>query len=186
MTRYLILCAVLVLACGQQPAGTDVKQAQPSAGMRLTSSAFADGQTMPKQHTGDGRNISPPLAWTDAPEGTKSFALACNDPDAPHGDFIHWVVYNLGPETGSLKPGMPRTQVFDEDGAGQGTNSFGRIGYDGPLPPPGKPHRYFFNLYALDTTLATDEGRPMDARALQNAMKGHTLATATLMGLYGR
>ncbi len=184
MTRYLILCAVLVLACGQ-PAGTDVKQAQPSAGMRLTSSAFANGQTMPNQHTGDGRNVSPPLAWTDAPEGTKSFALVCNDPDAPRGDFIHWVIYNLGPETSSLKPGVPRDQAF-EDGPRQGINGFARTGYDGPLPPPGRPHRYFFNLYALDTTLSSDESQPMDARALQKAMKGHTLATATLMGLYGR
>ncbi|UCG44408.1 MAG: YbhB/YbcL family Raf kinase inhibitor-like protein [candidate division WOR-3 bacterium] len=152
--------------------------------MQLTSSAFTDGQTMPKQYTGDGKNISPPLAWTDPPEGTRSFALICNDPDAPRGDFIHWVIYNLGPETTTLNSGMPRNQVF-EDGSGQGTNSFGRIGYDGPLPPPGKPHRYFFNLYALDIVLSADDP-PGDAAAAMKAMEGHVLATATLMGLYGR
>jgi Raf kinase inhibitor-like YbhB/YbcL family protein len=185
MTRLLAFCAVLILACGQQPAGADAKQPQPPTGMQLFSSAFADGQTIPREYTGEGRNISPPLAWTNAPEGTQSFALICNDPDAPRGDFIHWVLYNLGPETSALEPGMPRNQVF-EDSSSQGANGFARIGYDGPLPPPGKPHRYFFNLYALDTTLSTDESSPMDARALQKAMKGHTLATATLMGLYGR
>jgi len=185
MTRLLALCAVLILACGQQPAGADLNRPQPPTGMQLTSSAFAHGQTIPKEYTGQGSNISPPLAWTNAPEGTQSFALICIDPDAPVGDFIHWVLYNLGPETGSLGPGMPRNQVF-EDGSVQDANGFGRTGYDGPLPPPGKPHRYFFNLYALDTTLSSDEGRPLDPSALQKAMKGHTLATATLTGLYGR
>src|SRR5262249_55269963 len=119
--------------------------------MQVTSTAFREGETIPKPHTGDGKDVSPPLSWSGVPEGAKSLALICDDPDAPVGDWVHWVLFNLPPETRSLsegvsgKAGMPK-------GARQGNNDFKKPGYGGPAPPKGKPHRYFFKLYALDTT----------------------------------
>jgi Raf kinase inhibitor-like YbhB/YbcL family protein len=149
----------------------------------LTSTAFAEGATIPKQYTGDGRNASPPLRWGDPPAGTRSLALVCEDPDAPRGTFTHWVLFNLPAEARELSEGTP-PQPSLPGGAAQGTNDFRKVGYGGPAPPPGKPHRYFFKLYALDQSLELQPGatRPQ----LLAAVKGHVLGEAQLMGTYGR
>ena len=117
--------------------------------LELTSTAFADRAAVPKLYTGDGRNASPPLQWREPPAGTHSLALICEDPDAPRGTFTHWVVYNVPAETQELSEGLPAEATLP-NGTTQGTNDFGKLGYGGPAPPPGKPHRYFFKLYALD------------------------------------
>src|SRR5215831_16591109 len=120
--------------------------------MQLTSTAFTEDGNIPKQHTGDGKDISPELHWSGAPTGTKSFALICDDPDAPRGTWVHWVVFNLPPAKTVLPEGVPTTGKL-ASGAVQGKNDFGKLGYGGPSPPKGKPHRYFFKIYALDAVL---------------------------------
>jgi Raf kinase inhibitor-like YbhB/YbcL family protein len=151
--------------------------------MQLTSSAFADGDKIPKQYTGDGKDASPPLKWSGAPSGTKSLALICDDPDAPRGTWVHWVLYNLPPEITELPEGMldPKAVLGS---ALQGTNDFRKTGYGGPAPPPGKPHRYFFKIYALDTVLDLKAGA--SKKELESVMRGHILGQGQLMGTYGR
>jgi len=145
----------------------------------LTSAAFQHGQSIPKQYTADGRICSPPLKWTMPPNGTRSLALICEDPDAPRGIFTHWVAYNLLPQPTELGEGGALSGH-----AMLGTNDFGKAGYGGPAPPPGKPHRYFFRLYALDDALDLHPGSKRND--LLDAMQGHILAEAELMGAYGR
>jgi serine protease Do len=151
--------------------------------IELTSPAFAEGGTIPRQHTGDGADRSPPLRWPGAPEGTKSFALVCEDPDAPRGTWVHWVLFDLPAETRELEEGVPATAAL-ANGARQGKNDFGNVGYGGPAPPRGKPHRYFFKLYALDATVGLPSGATRDQ--LLAAVKGHVLAEGQLMGRYAR
>jgi Raf kinase inhibitor-like YbhB/YbcL family protein len=151
--------------------------------LELSSTAFVQGERIPKDFTADGKNVSPPLKWSAAPEGTKSLALVLDDPDAPMGTWVHWVLYNLPANTQELTQGIPMQNTI-ANGAKQGTNSFHKIGYGGPAPPPGKPHRYFFKLFALDTTLNLDPGA--DARKVQSAMQGHILGQGELMGQYSR
>ena len=151
--------------------------------LELTSTAFENGEKIPVRFTGDGDDLSPPLAWSGTPEGTQSFAIICDDPDAPRGTWTHWVAFNLSPSLHGLTEGVP-THVTLPDGASQGTNDFGRSGYGGPAPPPGKPHRYFFRLYAVDEILPIKAGASKSQ--LVSALKGHTLAEAKLMGTYGR
>jgi Raf kinase inhibitor-like YbhB/YbcL family protein len=149
----------------------------------LTSSAFRDGQLLPRDCTADGRNDSPPLSWTEPPPGTQSFALLCEDPDAPGGTFIHWVLFNLPADRRDLGVAVPPDPDLP-GGVRQGTNSLGHIGYSGPAPPPGPPHRYFFKLFALDCRLGLPAG--VTRHQLQEAMRGHQLAEGWLTGLYGR
>ncbi|MFO0968372.1 MAG: YbhB/YbcL family Raf kinase inhibitor-like protein [Gemmataceae bacterium] len=151
--------------------------------MHLTSSAFNDGDTIPIRHTADGPNISPALEWTGAPASAKSFALICDDPDAPRGTWVHWVLFNLPADATALPEGVATAPTLDI-GAAQGKNDFRNPGYGGPSPPPGKPHRYFFRLYALDATLKLAPG--CSRADLDHAMQGHLLASAQLMGKYGR
>jgi Raf kinase inhibitor-like YbhB/YbcL family protein len=151
--------------------------------IELTSTAFREGETIPKPHTGDGKDQSPPLKWADLPAGTKSIALIADDPDAPRETWVHWVLFNLPAETRELKEGVPTDKTLP-NGAKQGTNDFKKIGYGGPAPPPGKPHRYFFKLYALDAPLDLPPGATKDQ--VLAAMKGHLLAQGQLMGKYGR
>jgi Raf kinase inhibitor-like YbhB/YbcL family protein len=155
----------------------------PTMTMRLTSTAFQEGETIPKEYTGDGKDVSPPLKWSGTPESTKSLALICEDPDAPRGLWVHWVLYNVPPGPGELAEGIP-TEPSLPGGARQGKNDFGKIGYGGPAPPKGKPHRYYFRIYALDTTLDLKEGATR--QELLDAMKGHVLAEGQLMGKYQR
>ncbi len=150
----------------------------------LSSDAFLSGDMIPIRHTCEGRDLSPPLTWGDPPEGTRSFALVCEDPDAPRGIWVHWVLFNLPAQVRGLPQGVePDPELAD--GSRQGRNDFGRLGYGGPCPPPGRgPHRYYFRLYALDTLLALPPGA---TRAdLLAAMDGHVLATAELMGRFER
>lgn len=151
--------------------------------IELTSPAFQPGATIPKPYTGDGADRSPPLHWSEPPQGTKSLALICDDPDAPRGTWVHWVLFNLPAQTRELEEGVPTKQTLDS-GAKQGKNDFDQIGYGGPAPPKGKPHRYFFKLYVLDTALDLPPGATK--AQLVEAMKGHILAEGQLMGNYGR
>jgi Raf kinase inhibitor-like YbhB/YbcL family protein len=151
--------------------------------MRLSSTAFEEGARIPRKFTGDGTNVSPALAWTDVPKGTKSLALICDDPDAPRGNWVHWVLYDLPADREELPEAVPASTIIAAGGR-QGKNDFGRLGYGGPAPPPGKPHRYVFELYALDAAVSVPDGATK--QQLEAAMKGHVLAEAQLMGIYGR
>lgn len=151
--------------------------------IRVNSPAFAEGQPIPEKYTCQGRDISPPLKWADAPAQTRSFALVADDPDAAVGTWVHWVLYDLPPATREVSEDTPRSQ-FLPGGAKQGINDFRRLGYGGPCPPPGKPHRYFFKLYALDKLLDLKPGASKDE--VVKAMAGHVLAEGQLMGTYQR
>lgn len=147
----------------------------------LASSAFADGSAIPPRFTCSGADVSPALAWNGAPAGTVSLALIVDDPDAPAGTFVHWVAYDIaGAPDGRLAEGVPANASTPR----QGRNGFGRIGYGGPCPPPGKVHHYRFTLYALDRTLKLT-GAP-DAGQLRTAMAGHVLGEVRLIGTYRR
>jgi Raf kinase inhibitor-like YbhB/YbcL family protein len=150
--------------------------------MEIRSSAFKDGGFIPEKYTCDGLDISPPLEWSQVPDGTKSFTLICDDPDAPMGTWVHWVLYNLPGNTRELAGKVPPLEVL-ENGARQGRNDFRRIGYGGPCPPRGT-HRYYFKIYALDQNL--DIGAGISVKELIGAMEGHVLAEGQLMGKYKR
>lgn len=150
--------------------------------MKMTSVAFTDGNMIPVKYTCDGQDMSPPLAWRDAPAGTKSFALICDDPDAPVGTWVHWVAFNIPPDVTNLDENVKAEKEF-KNGMRQGKNSWPRIGYGGPCPPSGT-HRYYFKLYALDAIL---EIKPEATKEqVLQSMKGHVLAEAQLMGKYKR
>jgi hypothetical protein len=153
--------------------------------VKLTSGVFAEGATIPVKHTCEGPDTSPPLAWTDRPANTKTFALIMDDPDAPMGTWVHWVLWNLPGTMNSLPENVSKTGELKElGGALQGNNTWPKIGYYGPCPPPGKEHRYFFKLYALDGTLGLKAGATK--ADIEKAMQGHVLGRAQLMGTYGR
>lgn len=149
----------------------------------LTSSAFDHGAPIPELYTCDGDDTSPALAWSGVPVETRSFALVCDDPDAPRGTWQHWLLYNLPAQAVELGTGVPATPELPS-GARQGINDFGNLGYGGPCPPPGNPHRYFFRLYALDASLSLPPG--VHRADLEAAMADHVLAVGTLMGTYQR
>jgi Raf kinase inhibitor-like YbhB/YbcL family protein len=149
----------------------------------VTSPAFTERGLIPPRHTCDGADVSPALAWADPPAGTRSLAIVCDDPDAPMGAWVHWVLYNLPASARGLPEALPAGAVLP-DGSRQGLNDFRKSGYGGPCPPPGRPHRYSFRLYALDTRLEL-AGAPT-RRELEQAMRGHVLAEGRLVGMYGR
>ncbi len=149
----------------------------------LESSAFKNGADIPRQFTCEGADVSPPLAWGGLPPGTKSLALIADDPDAPVGTWVHWVLYDMDPQTFQLQQGVAKSEAVPGIGK-QGLNDFGKIGYGGPCPPPGKPHRYYFKLYALDTMLNLKP--KAKKRDVEQAIKGHILAQTELMGKYKR
>jgi len=150
---------------------------------QIASTAFANGGMIPKKFTCDGPDVSPALNWTQAPAATQSFALIMDDPDAPVGTWVHWVLYNLPADTRELLEGVEAKEHLT-NGAIQGRNDFRQIGYGGPCPPAGGAHRYYFKLYALDTKLTLKTGATK--RELEHAMKDHILAESELMGRYGR
>jgi Raf kinase inhibitor-like YbhB/YbcL family protein len=158
---------------------TSTAQAQ----IQLTSPAFTHGSAIPRVHTCDGEDLSPPLTWTGGPIERRSLALICDDPDAPRGTFVHWVLYNLPAESVELAQGIPTTPELPS-GALQGRNDFGNIVYGGACPPPGKPHRYYFRLYALDIMLTLPHG--VSKAELERAMADHIVGQGTLMGTYQR
>lgn len=149
----------------------------------LSSSAFAAGAEIPEQYTCEGADASPALSWRGAPAGTKAFALIADDPDAPVGTWVHWVLYDVPADTTELAKGVP-TDATLRTGAKQGVNDFRKTGYGGPCPPPGKPHRYVFTLYALDAPTGLKPGaRKAD---VLRAIQGHVLAQTELIGTYKR
>ena len=150
--------------------------------IKIKSPAFVPGGKIPGKYTCDGMDISPPLAWTSGPGGTKTFALICDDPDAPMGTWVHWVLFNLPADIIELHENVLPERGL-ESGAKQGMNDFRKIGYGGPCPPGGT-HRYFFKLYALDTEINLEAGA-MKSELLK-AMEGHILAEGQLMGKYER
>ncbi|UCD55883.1 MAG: YbhB/YbcL family Raf kinase inhibitor-like protein [Candidatus Omnitrophota bacterium] len=151
--------------------------------LEIKSPAFKNGEPIPLKYTGKGEDISPPIMWSDVPEGTKSFALISDDPDAPMGTWVHWVLYDIPRDRRSLPQGVKKDRVLD-DGSKQGTTDFGRVGYGGPYPPPGLEHRYFFKLYALDAKL--DLKPALTKKALLNAIEGHVIEKAEFIGTFKR
>ena len=151
--------------------------------LELKSPDFTSGATIPNQFTCDAADISPALAWNDPPAATQSFALIADDPDAPVGTWVHWVLFDLPASARSLPQNVSKQEQL-ADGSRQGRNDFRKIGYGGPCPPPGKPHRYFFKLYALDTRLNLQPGATK--KDVERAMQGHILAQGEWMGRYAR
>jgi len=151
--------------------------------LHLTTTAFAEGQPIPHRHAFDDQDLSPALQWSGVPPAAKSLALICDDPDAPAGTWVHWVMYDLPPATAGVAEGVPKSPELS-NGTRQGMNDYQRLGYGGPCPPPGKPHHYFFKLYALD--LRPDLKPGVTKKDLVAAMDGHVLAEAQLMGTYER
>ena len=150
--------------------------------IKITSTVFSEGSMIPKGYTCDGEDVSPPLAWTGIPEGTKSLALICDDPDAPVGTWVHWVLFNMPANIKELPANIPPEKII-ENGAKHGKNDFRKLGYGGPCPPGGT-HRYYFKLYALDTEINLESG--INKAQLLKAMEGHILAEGQLMGRYKR
>ena len=150
--------------------------------MNIKSSVFEEGGDIPQKYSCDGEDISPPLSWSGAPETTKSFALISDDPDAPMGTWVHWVIYNIPGSSSGLDEDVPADETLS-DGSMQGQNSWNRIGYGGPCPPGGT-HRYYFKLYALDTELDLKTGA--SKKELERAMKGHVVAEEQIMGRFSR
>ena len=177
--------AVVSLACSQEEPEVvpEPEIIETALTMEISSSAFTQGSSIPAQYSCDSDNISPKLSWSGVPEGTQSIAVIMDDPDAPGGAWIHWVVYGISPDDDGLPEGVPSSDTLD-GGARQGKNDFGNAGYGGPCPPRGGPHRYFFKLYALDTELTLGPGATK--AELLSEMSGSVLAQGELMGTYTR
>ncbi len=197
----LVFCVTCLTGCPSQQAAVEVaEEVQPTpevvteepateeeeteVGWQLTSTAFEHGEGMLKKYTADGADISPPLAWTEPPEGTVDLALICDDPDASAGTWTHWVVYGLTPEVSFLPTAVPTTETAGKAAFKQGLNSWGKVGYGGPSPPPGKPHRYQFTLYGLSEKLDLEPGA--EKQTVLDAMEGKVLGKTMLEGTYGR
>jgi Raf kinase inhibitor-like YbhB/YbcL family protein len=211
MRNLLAIClgVMLLFACGltapsagepEQPTVVEQEPAPPTEApspsepppspttevvmpFELTSTAFKQGEPIPPVYSCKGEDISPPLAWGDPPEGTQSLALIMDDPDAPAGTWVHWIVFNLPADVRALPENMPAGMKFGDVAATFGLNSWGRNAYGGPCPPSGT-HRYFFKLYALDSDLALKPG--LDKQSLEEAIRGHILGKGELMGTYER
>ena len=188
MQKFILLFILLAFglsSCGATPTPASVpQQGGQTMTFELTSSAFGQGEAIPVKYTCDGEDISPPLRWGDPPEGTQSFALIADDPDAPVGTWVHWVLFNLPAETRELpEQATPPAGSQGSNYVVDGKNSWKRTGYGGPCPPGGT-HRYFFKLYALDTMLDLAAGATKEQ--LLQAMEGHILGQAEVMGTYSR
>jgi len=175
--------AVFAIFIGVVVANFSAAEKTEKGQMQLTSSAFSEGAPIPAKHTCDDKDLSPPLKWSGVPAGAKSLVLIVDDPDAPVGTWVHWVLYDVPAEASELLEALPKGQ-FVAGGARQGINDFKHLGYGGPCPPPGKPHRYFFKLFALDAPLDMKPGATK--RDVERAMEKHVLAQAQLMGTYKR
>lgn len=149
----------------------------------ISSPSFSNSGNIPKKFTCDGPDVSPQLVWGEPPSGTKNFALLVDDPDAPVGNWNHWTTWNLPPGSRGLAEGVSKEARLP-DCTEQGRNDFGKVGYNGPCPPPGSPHRYFFKLFALDMKLELKPGA--GKKELEAAMTGHILGQGEWMGRYGR
>jgi Raf kinase inhibitor-like YbhB/YbcL family protein len=186
VSRLIWLSTLIVLAACSGDDDQDeqiLNEEEIPKTIQLTSTAFAEEESIPRQYTCDGDDLSPPLAWSNTPDGTQSLALIVDDPDAPGKTWVHWVIYAITPDTTGLEAGVPADETLDS-GARQGVNDFRRSGYGGPCPPGGSSHRYFFKLYALDAVLDLAPGASKNE--LERAMQGHVLAEGRLMGTYAR
>jgi Raf kinase inhibitor-like YbhB/YbcL family protein len=151
--------------------------------VEITSEAFVQGTRIPDEYTCKGANISPPLSFGAFPAGTQSVVVLCDDPDAPSGLFTHWILYNIPKNTDMIRKGVPKKPVLP-DGSRHGTNSYGRMEYSGPCPPPGKSHHYHFEVYALDALLALRA--PVSRKEMGHAMENRVLGKGSLMGIFSR
>jgi Raf kinase inhibitor-like YbhB/YbcL family protein len=184
--RFQVLNLVLILlalpGCGSRPKVTNtpsqVNTVKPE--IKLTSVAFNEGQQIPRTYTCDGVNVSPPLEWSSVPKTAKTLAISCEDPDAPGGTWVHWIIYNLPADNIGLVENLPASEDLKAGGF-QGKNDFGKIGYGGPCPPSGT-HHYFFRMYALDSELPLKGGATK--ADLMKAIEGHILMQGQLMGTY--
>jgi len=179
---WLLIVLIFVCSCQRKEQAQTKKRGGEIMEIKITSAAFEEGGMIPRKYTCDGENVSPPLTWTSVPEGTRSIALICDDPDAPMGTFVHWVLFNLPPDITGLPEGVPTVSELDNGGK-HGITDFGRVGYGGPCPPSGA-HRYYFKLYALDTEVALPAGAKK--KEALKAMEGHILGQGQLMGKYSR
>jgi Raf kinase inhibitor-like YbhB/YbcL family protein len=179
MNKELALFCIMILLAS----GCIAKQEVNMEKVSISAEGFKDGETIPDIYTCEGKDISPSLSWKGIPAGTKSIALIMDDPDAPGGTFVHWVLYNVPAQKQKLPEGMPFDKVL-ADGSMQGRTDFGRTGYGGPCPPPGKPHRYFFKIYALDSRIDLAPGA--SKKQLEKEMAGHILAKGEIVGIYKR
>ncbi len=179
----LVVVPVLLLCSCKDSEQADLDTAGgKNMEITITSPAFEDGGLIPAKYTCDGADISPPLQWEGVPEGTGSIAVISDDPDAPMGTWVHWVLFGLPSETRELAENIPPDRTLP-NGAKQGTTDFGRVGYGGPCPPSGT-HRYFFKIYALDTEIDLSAGASKSE--LLKAMEGHILGQGQLIGRYKR
>jgi Raf kinase inhibitor-like YbhB/YbcL family protein len=186
--KRLILLAITTMVflipttgCGSSPAASP--EGETDMSIQVSSIAFTEGDTIPKDYTCDGKDISPPLNWSGVPDGTRSFVVISDDPDAPVGTWVHWVLYDIPADLGGLPEGVPKSPSVAGVGT-QGSNDFRKTGYNGPCPPRGKPHRYFFKLYALDIELNLEPGATR--ATVEKAMGGHILSEGQVVGKYGR
>ncbi len=176
--KLILFCLIILLS-----AGCITKEDNNMENISISSDGFKEGDMIPDKFTCEGKDISPSVSWKGIPAGTKSIALIMDDPDAPGGTFVHWVLYNMPAKTLKLPEGMPHNQTL-EDGSMQDMTGFGRPGYGGPCPPPGKPHRYYFKVYALDIKINLPPGASKNQ--LESSMNGHILASGELIGKYLR
>jgi Raf kinase inhibitor-like YbhB/YbcL family protein len=183
MRRYLlnsllVTIFILITAAACQTSSSDEELLEnQQIPLSVSSPAFDDDGDIPVKYTCDGENLSPPLSWSGVPEDAKSLVLIADDPDAPIGTFVHWILFDLSPGTDSLSEGTASAGT-------EGENSFRQLGYGGPCPPQGSTHRYFFKLYALDQSINLESGAAKDE--VEEAMQGHILAQGELMGKFGR
>lgn len=174
---FLFACVALFGSC-QQPATTD----SIYPGFKISSPAFKEGAAIPVKYSCKDFNVSPPLAWEGAPAHTQSFALVCSDPDAPSGEFVHWIIYNIYNDQFGLAEGILK-EIQSSAGYFQGLNDAGKAGYTGPCPPEGT-HHYIFRLYALNTFLKLD--KKMNKEKLMEAMNGHVLGMTKMTGIFSK
>jgi Raf kinase inhibitor-like YbhB/YbcL family protein len=183
---FFVLAVIIVIflgACSRGEERAASREEGKTMAIELTSPAFTEGAAIPQKYTCDAEDLSPPLKWGGLPEGTQSLAIICDDPDAPMRTWVHWVIYDIPASVTELDEGVPKTDVIPK-GAKQGVTDFKKTGYGGPCPPPGKAHRYFFKIYALDAQLNL-EPRAKKKDVLK-AMEGHVLGEGELMGTYKR
>jgi len=178
----LLIFSIMVISYIQPLYAKDKRKEGKMMELTVTSTAFSEGGMIPSRYSCDGEDISPPLRWSEGPEGTKVYALISDDPDAPMGTWVHWVIYNIPAAVTSLPENVPTTAEL-KDGSHQGINDFKRHGYGGPCPPGGT-HRYYFKVYALDAMIEAGPG--LSKKKLLRAMEGHILAKGELMGKYSR
>ena len=184
------LLVISITACGSTPATPTQFPSSPDSqsneevamSFKISSSAFKNGEMIPSDFSRDGRDVSPALNWKESPAGAQSFALIMDDPDAPAGTWVHWIIFNIPASSRDLKEGIP-TDPQLSDGSIQGRTSAGTSGYHGPCPPSGT-HHYFFKIYALDIMLSLSANA--NKKDLLAAMEGHILANADLIGKFSR